>query len=209
MFFPFLRDLLIFKNFCIGYAKRMNEKHPSKFPERPLDCLECKKPIVVVYTEIVGGVVNEVSMCADCPELRRRLYGGGGVGDEMMVVGSSGGVACGNCGTTLGAVRMGARLGCSVCYEVFADFLMGELLSSGRLPERLKGAKKSNPIHIGRSPGEVQQEINPALRLLALNDALSETLKREDYEQAAQLRDQIRALTEETETKGEQPPKSK
>jgi protein arginine kinase activator len=38
--------------------------------------------------------------------------------------------------------------------------------------------------------------INPSSRLLALNEALKETLSREDYEQAAWLRDQIKALTE-------------
>ena len=43
--------------------------------ERPLDCTECKKPIAVLYTEIVGNRMTRTSMCADCPHLERRLYG--------------------------------------------------------------------------------------------------------------------------------------
>jgi protein arginine kinase activator len=36
-----------------------------------------------------------------------------------------------------------------------------------------------------------------------LNEALNETLKKEDYEQAAWLRDQIKAITEKTEQSDE------
>ena len=52
-------------------------------------------------------------------------------------------------------------------------------------------------------------EISPTLRLIALNEALDETLIREDYEQAALLRDQIRALKEKSGPKGEKDEKGK
>jgi protein arginine kinase activator len=70
------------------------------------------------------------------------------------------------------------------------------MTAANKLPARLATAKKSIPVHIGRTPGEVH-EISPSLRLLALNEALGEMLKSEDYEQAAWLRDQIKALTEQ------------
>ncbi len=171
----------------------------EKIPDRPLECSECKKPIAVRYTEIIGTSVTRTSMCADCPELQRRLHGApasnaiGTTQDEAAT-----GLACGNCGTTLEALRVGTPLGCSLCYEVFDDILLSEMLSSGKIPARIVPTKKSIPIHIGRAPGEIK-EMNPSLRLLALNEALSETLKREDYEQAAWLRDQIKALTEKPE----------
>ncbi len=47
----------------------------EKTPERPLECSECKKPIAVKYTEIVGHSIIHTCMCADCPELERRLHG--------------------------------------------------------------------------------------------------------------------------------------
>ncbi|MBB64423.1 MAG: hypothetical protein CMO81_05110 [Waddliaceae bacterium] len=60
---------------------------------------------------------------------------------------------------------------------------------------------KSTPVHVGRAPGQ-SAEMSPTLRLVALNEALKETLSREDYEQAAWLRDQIKELKgEEYDTK--------
>ncbi|WP_068471326.1 UvrB/UvrC motif-containing protein [Candidatus Protochlamydia phocaeensis] len=174
----------------------MVEKKPDKhFPDRPLECSECKKPIAVRYTEIVGHSITHTSMCADCPELQRRLHGTGP--RELIQIQGSGeaGVACGNCGTTLEEVKRGHRLGCPECYTVFEDVLLIEMQAANRLSPRISLTKKTMPIHIGRAPGE-SLAINPSSRLLALNEALKETLKREDYEQAAWLRDQIKALTE-------------
>lgn len=180
--------------------KENPEEQPEEIQlERPLECSECKKAIAVQYTEIVGSAITQTCMCADCPELQRRLHG-----VPVQDRGASGqgglgaGLACGNCGTTLNAIRVGAPLGCSHCYEVFDDVLLSELVAIHRIPARLAAAKKSAPIHIGRAPG-VTAEINPSLHLLALNEALNDTLRREDYEQAAWLRDQIKALTEKPE----------
>ncbi len=164
--------------------------------DRPLDCTECKKPVAVLYTEIVGDKMTRTVMCADCPHLERRLYGI--TRQEPMGLGmEAGGLACGNCGTTLEQIRMGQPLGCVECYSVFADVIIDELLKAGRVSRHLTANKKTQPLHIGRAPGEVT-EVSPTLRLIALNEALDETLIREDYEQAALLRDQIKALKEKT-----------
>ncbi len=177
-----------------------HEKTPEKKPERPIECTECKKPIAVYYTEVMGHNLTRTCMCADCPELKKRLYGSPEAAVGLPAGEAKTGLACGNCGTTLEAIRVGASMGCSECYKVFEDVVLLEIQSSGKLAPRLENAKKTLPIHIGRAPGEVQ-ELNPSLRLLALNEALNETLKREDYEQAAWLRDQIKALTEQPEKK--------
>lgn len=176
----------------------MVEKKPEKpIPDRPLECGECKKPVAVRYIEIVGGTITMTSMCADCPELQRRLYGTHPpVKVANQIIDAE--LACGNCGTTLEEVRRGHPLGCPECYNVFEDVLLMEIHSANRLPTRLLPLKRSGPIHIGRGPGE-QLTINLSSRLSALNEALKETLKREDYEQAAWIRDQIKALTDTKE----------
>jgi protein arginine kinase activator len=174
----------------------MFEKKPDKhFPDRPLECSECKKPVAIIYTEIVGDTITHTSMCADCPELLLRLHGTSPRELVANQTGSAAGLACGNCGTALEEIRRGHRLGCSECYTVFEDVLLMEMQAANRLIPRILPTKKTMPIHIGRSPGE-SLAINPSSRLLALNEALKETLNREDYEQAAWLRDQIKALTE-------------
>lgn len=179
-----------------------NQRSPSdKVPERPLECSECKKPIQVRYTEIEHGQMHETSMCNDCPELQKRLRGvsssatGTGASAHMQLT-------CGSCGTSLEEIRVGHPLGCSQCYEVFGDTIIYELASMGKLPENMDLEKKSAPLHLGRSPGE-SLIVNPSLKLIALNEALTETLRREDYEQAALIRDQINALTEKSEKREE------
>ena len=179
----------------------MGDKKVDKFlppADRPLECGECKKAVAVRYTEIVGGVITHTNMCADCPELQRRLHGLSTAEQVYVRLGQTP-LECGNCGTTLEEVRRGHRLGCMECYEVFSDLLLTELQNSGRIPSRAQAnLKKSHLMHIGRAPGE-SLAINLSSRLLALNEALKETLNREDYEQAAWLRDQIRAITENKE----------
>lgn len=166
----------------------------SKLPDRPLECISCKKQIAVHYTESVGSGTVQTSMCADCPVLQRKLYGLPASSADIPLEGHTG-LACGNCGTTLDAVRVGSVLGCSSCYEIFEDVLVPELRAMGKIPPRLVATKRLQNLHIGRACGEAR-EISSSMRLLALNEALSETLKREDYEQAAWLRDQIKALTD-------------
>lgn len=177
---------------------KFEEENEEALPDRPLECSECKKPISVCYTEIIGSQLTRTCMCADCPELHRRLHRAPAHHSPYSLEENTTGLACGNCGTTLESLRVGTPLGCSVCYEVFSDILIGEMLAAEKIPGRLATIKKSIPLHIGRAPGE-SQAINPSLRLLALNEALTETLKKEDYEQAAWLRDQIKALTENPE----------
>jgi protein arginine kinase activator len=166
-------------------------------PERPFDCSECKRPIAVCYTEIVDGKMTRTIMCAECPHLEKKLYG---THKTEMTTGDTTqptSLVCANCNTSLEEVRMGHPLGCAACYNVFSDVLVNDLLKTGRISHHLAATKQTMPLHIGRRPGEVV-EISPTLRLIALNEALDEMLIREDYEQAALLRDQIKALKEKS-----------
>jgi protein arginine kinase activator len=167
-------------------------------PERPLECSDCKKPISTCYSEIVGNTISCNCMCSDCPVLERRLFGLRDPNTTEQITEGATGLACGNCGTTLEALRVGAPLGCSSCYEVFEEMIITELFTLDKVPAWLGTAKKTQSLHIGRGPGQTQ-EISASMRILALNEALNETLKREDYEQAAWLRDQIKALTDDQE----------
>jgi protein arginine kinase activator len=167
--------------------------------ERPVECSHCKKPIKVVYKEIVDTSIICTETCADCPIFQQRLHG------QNVEAQSKGGITeaeaglyCGNCRTSLESVQTGNPLGCSECYAVFADVLISELIAAEKLPARLKKdvlTKKTQPIHLGKSPNK-PLTIPPSSRLTSLNEALNEALKKENYEQAAWIRDQIKALTE-------------
>jgi protein arginine kinase activator len=163
--------------------------------ERPVECSHCKKPIQVIYKEIVEETVTCTHMCEDCPILQQKMTGELKEGKRKKSDIDTG-LCCGSCGTTLESIQTGNPLGCSECYNVFGDILMQELLSMGMLPARLQknlGRKKSQPLHIGKTPS-TPVEIPASSRLTALNEALNEALKKENYEQAAWLRDQIKDL---------------
>ena len=165
---------------------------------RPLECSECKKPSSVCYTEIVGDRMDRVTMCASCPVLEKRLHGQGvtsSIGTHSKVTTS---LACGNCSTTLDSFKMGNFLGCPECYDVFGDLIIDELIKCDKISHRLSSNHRTEPLHRGRNPGAAT-EVSPKLKLIALNEALDETLVREDYEQAAELRDQIEQLKKSTE----------
>lgn len=164
--------------------------------ERPLECSECQRPIAVRYTELSADSMVEQAHCNECPVLQTKLHGKRSEhpASGQLKVDSEAGLCCGTCGTTLEAVQTGNPLGCSECYEIFGDVIAEALARSQQISQKL--IKRSNQqLHVGRSPGEAV-EMSPSLRLLALNEALDETLSREDYEQAAWLRDQIKELKE-------------
>lgn len=169
-------------------------------PDRPLECSECRKTAKVLYTEIFDDKMTRTVMCADCPQLQKKLYGKG-KGSAISSTKIETALACGNCGTTLDAIHMGHTLGCTTCYEVFSELIVDILFKEGQVSKHLSTPSRTQPLHIGRAPGEVT-EVSPTLKLIALNEALDETLIREDYEQAALLRDQIEALKDKND-KGE------
>jgi len=163
----------------------MSEESPEETADRPLQCVECKKDIAVLYTVVEQGSVVHTVMCGQCPQLERRMHGtktleleGGAVATGTT------GLVCAECGTSLAEVRSGMRLGCPECYEVFADALLNEMILADRVPKHVAQQASDAPIHVGRSPGQAE-ELRPTIQLQALKDALDETLHREDYEQAA------------------------
>ena len=173
----------------------------KKLPDRPLECGgECRRPITTIYTEIVGKNITKMAMCAECPVLRQRLHGGGAI--QRTPNGAPTDLACGGCGLTLDEVKMGAPLGCPLCYDIFCDEVLRELVQLERIPAKYAVQRKGEPLHIGRTR-EQHQEIDPSLKLLALQQALHETLGKENYEQAALLRDQIKEIEEKTKETGD------
>lgn len=161
--------------------------------ERPVECGQCKRPVKVVYKEVTGNSIACTEMCAECPILQERLHGELHKTDKKESQ-----LCCGNCGTSLDSVRMGQPVGCPECYVVFGDFLIGELIAADAIPAALQkklANQRTQAVHIGKSPDK-PHDITLSSRMTSLNEALNDALKRENYEQAAWLRDQIKSLKE-------------
>jgi protein arginine kinase activator len=90
-------------------------------------------------------------------------------------------VACRHCGFTQADFKKTGRLGCSECYNVFAD----------GLDALLKGMHKGTQ-HKGKVPPAVRRVISQEAKLTKLEAALKAAIAKEDFETAATLRDEIK-----------------
>jgi protein arginine kinase activator len=87
------------------------------------------------------------------------------------------------CGFSQADFKKTGRLGCSECYETFAEGL-GSLLKAMH-----KGTE-----HVGKLPERAQRTMALNQRMRALTENLQKAVADENYESAASLRDQIKRL---------------
>ena len=90
---------------------------------------------------------------------------------------------CPLCGMTHAELIAGGRAGCPQCYEVFSEAISGALC-----------AVQGKSSHVGRIPNAVRMRKERGIRLAALRESLREAIVSEQFERAAGLRDEIRAL---------------
>lgn len=159
-------------------------------------CYQCQNPATICYTEVSRDKLIRVYVCADCPN-PNPYYNP----EESFEISSAGFpiiLTCGNCNMTWSS-RKDALLGCHQCYTNFKSLLVSKLQQLKAVSSSCSLDKSQGCLHVGRAPGE-ESKTNPLLKLIALNEALQDTLKREDYEQAAILRDQINTLKKQEDS---------
>ena len=92
-------------------------------------------------------------------------------------------LTCPRCKTTYREFRATGRLGCPYDYEAFESALVPLL-------EKIHHGVR----HEGKQPGQAAPPPQIALKLAALREKLRTAVQAEQYETAAELRDQIRTL---------------
>src|SRR6185503_14711091 len=160
-----------------------------------MQCCVCKEKEAKVHlTQIVGDKMQKVDLCEECAKQKgvndpagfslADLLLGLGASQEMEQVAGSGDLKCPHCGFTQADFKKAGRLGCSECYETFAEGLEGLLKSMH------KGTR-----HIGKVPEALRQtrELSDRLKLLQKN--LNKAVEDENFEQAAALRDEIKHMS--------------
>ncbi|HTH49446.1 MAG TPA: UvrB/UvrC motif-containing protein [Candidatus Limnocylindria bacterium] len=159
-----------------------------------MQCQVCKKATAKVhYTQIVDNQVKKVDMCEACAKEKgvndpasfslADLLLGLGASQKMEEASTAAGgdQSCPQCGFTQADFKKSGRLGCSHCYEVFADGL--EAL--------LKGMHKGTQ-HKGKVPAALRRATDVRAKLTKLEADLKAAITREDFELAATLRDEIK-----------------
>ena len=159
-------------------------------------CMVCKEKDATVHlTQMVEGKIKKVDLCEGCAKAKGVDDPAGfSLVDLLLDLGSAQEKApeapeataepgCPTCGFTQTDFKKTGRLGCADCYEMFADPLRGLLKNMH------KGSR-----HTGKTPGGARNDGPSPEQIQALQERLAEAVAAENYEDAARLRDQIKAL---------------
>lgn len=159
-------------------------------------CNVCKQNEAKVHlTKIVGDKMQKVDLCEDCSKEK-------GVDDPTSysladaLLGQAlspeaapsdtdtpaeVGVKCPTCGYSQADFKKAGRFGCSDCYATFGEGL------EGMLKTMHKGTR-----HTGKVPAALQQSRAEAQKQKQLQKRLEKAIAEENFEEAAQLRDEIK-----------------
>jgi len=167
-------------------------------------CQFCKtRTATIHFTNVVGSDVQKIHICRQCADekgfeyLKNSNFEKHDLIAGLMSVPAPSGPSgaktasrCPNCGRTYAAFSKSASLGCSKCYECFdADIV--------KVLKRIHG----NARHLGKVPRRFcTGGTNAHRRMRELRKELKASVEAENYERAAELRDEIesmRRLTDE------------
>ena len=171
-----------------------------------MKCDSCGKENANIHmTSIVNGAKEEHHYCQQCANQKEQ--GTSSMFSSMFddtffnnqffanvmypqsTLGHSKLSACPQCGMTISAFNHQGRLGCDRCYEAFRAHLVplikriqGSISYEGRIPQR------------GAADLKVEQTIKQ------LRNELIQAVKEEQFERAAQIRDEIKSLEQSKES---------
>lgn len=166
-----------------------------------MKCQKCGKNLATTHIRrSINGQTEEYMLCAECAA--KMGYGNltaGGLFSSLFglpspfITTASDTQRCDVCGATYHEIADSGLVGCSHCYEVFHDRLMpsierihGRSRHTGKhaegLPQRPAAAKPSSPAD------------TKAQKIAQLKAEQAAAVQKQDYEQAAVLRDQIKEL---------------
>ena len=161
-------------------------------------CDVCKTNEASVFlTQIVEGKMQKVNLCDSCSKAKgvddptgfalADLLLGLGAAQEIER-GSGSAQRCPGCGFSQADFKKTGRLGCAQCYETFAEGL-----------NSLLKAMHKGTHHTGKVPARIARHIEREQALKSLQRDLQKAVADENYESAAQIRDQLRQLETTTD----------
>jgi protein arginine kinase activator len=153
-----------------------------------MKCDLCDKDAVVHLTQVVNGEMKEVHLCEEHAKEQGIDINSPisitdilmGLGDAKQGIEHELSPSCPRCGMAREEFRKSGRLGCSDCYKTF----MAELAAAIK-------AMHHSTQHVGKIPAREGVQTRIKSQIARLQKEQESAVIREDYEKAAQLRDQI------------------
>lgn len=153
-------------------------------------CDRCENESTVHEVMIKGGQKVEKHLCENCAREEGIAVHTHAPINELItkfVMAQAGQPApvkagsCPGCGMSFAEFREGGVLGCPECYRAF----------EGQLGPLVERAHEGGTHHVGKTPKRVVGVADRAERIVALRKQLSDAIAAEQYERAANLRDQL------------------
>ncbi|MFW6062290.1 MAG: UvrB/UvrC motif-containing protein [Planctomycetota bacterium] len=161
-------------------------------------CDNCDNPATVHMTEVIGGQKVEKHLCEECAaeeglamksevpisQLLEDFILQSGPAKKHEHEPAEQESGCDVCGLTFQEFQQQAVLGCPHDYDAFAD----------QISELLERTQEGATEHVGKVPHRADQAQKKHNAILRLRAELKGAIAAEDYERAADLRDQIKDI---------------
>lgn len=150
-------------------------------------CEECGlNPADVLMTAVVNGESVTRHLCRECFQ----KYKAGDIQGVLAAVlaamnqtGKKPDLTCPRCGETYAEFQKSGKMGCAECYQAFRTELTPLIMKvQGRVQ------------HAGRRPPVSEAEQERLKKMKELRTRMENAVAAEDFEEAARLRDELRAL---------------
>ncbi|WP_085520840.1 UvrB/UvrC motif-containing protein [Tuberibacillus sp. Marseille-P3662] len=167
-----------------------------------MECQEChSRSATLHFTKIINGEKMEYHLCEECAKEKgdavsessgfsiHNLLSGMLNFDQPM---DSQGTAkqtqqvlqCSKCGLSYQEFAKIGKFGCEECYETFKH----------KLDPVLRKVHSGNTTHSGKIPKRAGKDISIRKHINSLREQLKTHVEQEEFEKAAELRDEIRSL---------------
>lgn len=171
-------------------------------------CHECnEREATLHFTKILNGEKTEIHLCDTCArEKGEYIPGSNGFSIHQLLSGllnfeqpltnsttnrqfRKEEDQCKKCGMTYHQFARAGRFGCAQCYQTF----------SSKLDPILKRVHSGNVAHIGKIPKRIGSGIQIHRQIQNFKHQLQQHIAKEEFEEAAKLRDEIRSLEKKVE----------
>ncbi|HHX17706.1 MAG TPA: hypothetical protein GX727_02465 [Clostridium sp.] len=159
-------------------------------------CQKCQKKIAnIQFTQIINNNKHVLYLCENCAKEEGKLKIGSpfsindffsgimGVPYMSSVSPQSTKMICNTCKMSYDDFKKTGKIGCADCYKTYGEKLMPLL-------KRLHGNVQYN----GKIPEKIYSRAKVSREIRKLKEQLNVFIKNEEYEKAAEIRDQIKEM---------------
>ena len=162
-----------------------------------MKCHHCDSQATVHLTQILNGQMHKMDLCESCAQEK------GVTNPDNLSIGSlleqndtqsfpgAATMTCESCGTTHQDFKKGGRLGCEACYHVFRPVL-----------EPLLDGMHAGVKHLGKVPSRSLEKKSSDDEIQYLQNELQRAVEEENFEKAAELRDQLKKIKSQASVSG-------